>query len=69
MAMIEIAKSQVSLEGDLVLAATAGEEVDCLGARAIIEDGILDDAGAMIIGEPSNGEIFVAHKGALWIVN
>lgn len=67
MAMIEIAKSHVSLEGDLVLAATAGEEVDCLGARAMIEDGILNDAGAMIIGEPSNGEIFVAHKGALWI--
>ena len=67
MAMIEIAKSEVSLEGDLVLAATAGEEVDSLGARAMIEDGILNDAGAMIIGEPSNGEIFVAHKGALWI--
>lgn len=67
MAMIEIAKSQVTLEGDLVLAATAGEEVDCLGAKAMIEDGILNDAGAMIIGEPSNCEIFVAHKGALWI--
>ena len=67
MAMIEIAKSQVSLEGDLVLAATAGEEVDSLGSRTMIEDGILNDAGAMIIGEPSNGEIFVAHKGALWI--
>lgn len=67
MAMIEIAKSQVTLEGDLVLAATAGEEVDCLGAKAMIEDGILNDASAMIIGEPSNCEIFVAHKGALWI--
>jgi len=67
MAMIEIARSQVSLEGDLVLAATAGEEVDSLGARAMIEDGILKNAGAMIIGEPSNNEIFVAHKGALWV--
>ena len=67
MAMIEIAHSGVALEGDLVLAATAGEEVDSLGARAMVEDGVLKDAGAMIIGEPSNGEIFVAHKGALWI--
>ena len=67
LAMIAIAKGDVSLQGDLVLAATAGEEVDCLGARAMIEDGVLNDAGAMIIGEPSNGEIFVAHKGALWI--
>lgn len=67
MAMIEIAKSHVPLEGDLVFAATAGEEVDCLGARAMIEDKILNDAGAMIIGEPSNNEIIIAHKGALWI--
>ena len=67
MAMIEIAKSKVTLEGDLVLAATAGEEVDCLGAKAMIKDGVLNDTGAMIIGEPSNGEVFVCHKGALWI--
>lgn len=67
LAMIAISKRDVSLQGDIVLAATAGEEVDCLGARAMIEDGVLNDAGAMIIGEPSNGEIFVAHKGALWI--
>ncbi|AYD39682.1 M20 family peptidase [Clostridium fermenticellae] len=66
-AMIEIAKSKVTLEGDLVLAATAGEEVDSLGARVMIEDGILNDAGAMIIGEPTNNKIVVAHKGALWI--
>lgn len=67
MAMIEVEKSNVTLEGDLVLAATAGEEVDCLGARAMVEDGVLNDAGSMIIGEPSNGEIFVCHKGALWL--
>lgn len=67
MAMIEIAHSGVSLEGDLVLAATAGEEVDSFGARAMVEDGVLNDAGAILIGEPSNGEIFVAHKGALWL--
>lgn len=67
MAMIEIAKKGVSLEGDLVLAATAGEEVDSIGARTMIEDGILKDAGAMIIGEPSSSEIFVSHKGALWL--
>jgi len=31
---MKIAKSQVSLEGDLVLAATAGEEVDVLPKSA-----------------------------------
>jgi len=67
MAMIEVAKSGVRLEGDLVLAATAGEEVECIGASIMLQDGVLKDAGAMIIAEPSNGEIFVTHKGALWL--
>jgi succinyl-diaminopimelate desuccinylase len=66
-AMTEIARSGKQLKGDLVLAATAGEEVDCCGSRAIVEEGLLRDAGAMVIGEPSNGEIFIAHKGALWV--
>lgn len=66
-AMIEIVHSGTVLEGDLVLAATAGEEVDCLGARAMVEDGLLSGVGAMVVGEPSNGEIFIAHKGALWL--
>jgi len=67
MAMVEIAREGIPLEGDLVLAATAGEEVDTLGARTMIEDGVLKDTGAMIIGEPSNNELFIAHKGALWL--
>lgn len=67
LAMTEISRSGKRLKGDLVLAATAGEEVDCRGARAMVEDGLLENAGAMVIGEPSNGEIFIAHKGALWV--
>lgn len=66
-AMLQIARSGKVLDGDLVLAATAGEEVDCLGARAMVEDGLLQGVGAMVVGEPSNGEIFIAHKGALWL--
>jgi succinyl-diaminopimelate desuccinylase len=67
MALVEIAQSGAELQGDLILAATAGEEVDCLGAHAMVKDGLLDGVGAMVIGEPSSGEIFVAHKGALWL--
>ncbi|KAA8670346.1 ArgE/DapE family deacylase [Clostridium sp. HV4-5-A1G] len=67
MAMVEIAKEGIPLEGDLILAATAGEEVDSLGAKAVIQDDILKNIGAMIIGEPSSNEIFISHKGALWL--
>ncbi|WP_040393985.1 M20 family metallopeptidase [Effusibacillus pohliae] len=66
-AMTEIARSGVALQGDLILAATAGEEVDCCGARALVEEGLLQGAAALVIGEPSNGRIFIAHKGALWL--
>lgn len=67
MAMIEVSKSGITLEGDLIFAATAGEEVDCIGANTMVADGTLSGAGAMIIAEPSGGEIFVTHKGALWL--
>ncbi|WP_343216244.1 ArgE/DapE family deacylase [Clostridium frigoris] len=67
MAMIEVSKSGITLEGDLIFAATAGEEVDCIGANTMVADGSLSGAGAMIIAEPSGGEIFVTHKGALWL--
>ena len=67
MAVTEVVRSGARLQGDLILAATAGEEVDCRGARALVEEGLLEGVGAMVISEPSNGEIFVAHKGALWV--
>ena len=67
MAMIEVFKSGITLEGDLIFAATAGEEVDCIGANTMVAEGILKGAGVMVIAEPSGGEIFVTHKGALWV--
>lgn len=44
-AMLELAQAGRSLDGDLVLAATAGEEVDCLGAKAMVADGLLQGVG------------------------
>lgn len=66
-AITEVSRSGARLQGDLILAATAGEEVDCCGARALVEEGLLEGVGAMAISEPSGGEIFIAHKGALWV--
>lgn len=67
MAMIGLKRQGVRLGGDLVLAASAGEEVDCLGARAFVEAGQLQGAGAMVIGEPTGSRVVIAHKGALWL--
>lgn len=60
-------KANLKLKGDLVFSATAGEEVDSIGAIKFVEDGSLKDVGAIIIGEPTANEIKVAEKGALWI--
>lgn len=65
MALIEIRRAGLRLRGDLVLAATAGEEVDFVGARALVSTGAVAGAGAIVIGEPTGGEVAVAHKGGL----
>lgn len=62
-----LAAAKVPLQGDLLLAATAGEEVDSLGAKAVSIIPNLGPVQAVIISEPSSNDIFVAEKGALWL--
>jgi succinyl-diaminopimelate desuccinylase len=54
-------------KGDILFAATAGEEVDCCGARRLVERGVLEDVEAAVIAEPTRGDVILAHKGALWV--
>ena len=67
LALIGLKRAGVPLRGDLVLAASAGEEVNLFGARAFVESGVLAGAGAVIVGEPTGGHVAVAHKGVLWL--
>jgi succinyl-diaminopimelate desuccinylase len=67
MALILLHRARVALRGELVLAASAGEEVDCAGAQAFVESGALEGAAAIVVGEPTGGEVAIAHKGALWL--
>ncbi|MBS1871029.1 MAG: M20 family metallopeptidase [Actinobacteria bacterium] len=53
--------------GDVVLALTAGEEVDFAGARALAAEGALDGIGTIVIGEPTGLDVGIGHKGALWV--
>lgn len=62
-----LAATEVSLRGDLILAATAGEEVDSLGAVALAARPDLGPVQAVIVGEPSYNDLYVAEKGALWL--
>ena len=49
---------------DLVVAATAGEETDSIGAE-VLREKEMEKVGAMVIGEPSNNNIVIAEKNPL----
>ena len=55
------------LSGDLILAFTAGESANCLGARKLVEQGFQSKIGAFLCGEPSNLDIVIVEKAALWL--
>ncbi len=67
MAIRTLARARVAPPRDVILAATAGEEVDCCGAARLVEQRALDGAGGFIIGEPTGGVVGTGHRGALWI--
>jgi succinyl-diaminopimelate desuccinylase len=52
----------------LVLVIVAGEETGCDGSRHLAGlNGVLGQAGAMVVGEPTGNYPCVGHKGALWL--
>lgn len=57
----------VTLRGDLVLAFTAGEEVNSMGAAALARRGDLGPVQAVVVAEPSSNDLYIAEKGALWV--
>jgi len=56
-----IVLSKVDLNGKLILMAVGGEEIGGLGTQAEVKAGI--SADAVIIGEPTELEVCIAHKG------
>jgi succinyl-diaminopimelate desuccinylase len=62
-----LAEVRLPLRGDLILAATAGEETDSMGATSIATRPDLGPVQAVLIPEPSYNDIYVAEKGALWL--
>jgi succinyl-diaminopimelate desuccinylase len=66
-AAIELAPKLAGTPG-LVLVITAGEERGCEGANLLVKTaGVLGEAGAMIVAEPTSNRPLVGHKGVLWI--
>lgn len=55
-----------SWAGELVLAATSTEETGAQGAQIMVEQKQLQPFDGLIVAEPTNNELVIAHKGALW---
>jgi succinyl-diaminopimelate desuccinylase len=60
-------KAGVALKGDLLVSGVADEETGALGAKAWVQKGGLQGVGAIVIGEPTNLEVYIAEKGAFWL--
>ena len=62
-----LAEANIRLRGDLLLAFTAGEEHDMLGAAVIAARSDLAPVQAVVVAEPSYNDVYVAEKGVLWL--
>lgn len=62
-----IARSGITLQGDLVVAITADEERNCLGADELVKEPLFDGLGAALVAEPTALSLYVAEKGAFWV--
>lgn len=63
----QISVSQAPLAGDILLAFTAGESANCIGARRLVEQGFQSRIGAFLCGEPSTLDLIVVEKAILWL--
>ena len=62
-----LATANFPLKGDLILAFTAGEEGEQLGAAEIAARPDLAPVQAVVVAEPSYNDVYVAEKGAFWL--
>jgi succinyl-diaminopimelate desuccinylase len=60
-------RADAPLKGDLILSGVADEESTALGAKAWVQTGGLQGVGAIVIGEPTNLDVYIAEKGACWL--
>ena len=66
-AMLLMKRAGVIPKQDLIYIATAGEETLSLGAHRFVEQGGMQNVGALIVCEPSGLKQTIAHKGAIWV--
>jgi len=64
-ALVALKNLRLLEKGQVTLAAVIDEEMESLGAEALIQSGITADGA--IIGEPTSNQIAIGHKGLEWL--
>jgi succinyl-diaminopimelate desuccinylase len=68
-AIIDIAAGGEELKGDIIFAATAGEESDSCGVKRLMSENAKEfgEIAGILIPEPTDFEVVSAHRGMLWL--
>ncbi|QKY68419.1 ArgE/DapE family deacylase [Lentibacillus sp. CBA3610] len=66
LAMISLKEEGLPKKGEVTLLATVGEEAGAVGARQLTEKDYAEPLDSLIVAEPTQNQIKIAHKGALW---
>jgi succinyl-diaminopimelate desuccinylase len=67
-AICKLADSRAALQGDVVFAATAGEETDSSGVQRFMRHrGRLPKLAGVVIPEPTDLSVVTAHRGLFWL--
>lgn len=67
-AICDVVESETPLQGDIVFAATAGEETDSAGVIRLMRDrSWLPELAGVIVPEPTDLAVVTAHRGLLWL--
>lgn len=64
-AMLDLLDSGKELPGRIRLLASVGEETGEYGAAQLTKEGYANDLDGLIVGEPSNFDVRVTHKGVI----
>lgn len=64
----EMVRSKADLQGDILFAATAGEETDSSGVLRFMQDvDALPPLAGIVIPEPTDFAVITAHRGLFWL--
>ena len=58
-----LARAGFQPRGDLIFAVSAGEEAEGIGARAMVDTGVLAGSTALVLGEFTGLDVYIAQKG------